>query len=757
MKKIRLYELARELNIDCKILVEKASSLGLKVKSHSSSLSEEEKNYLISVIGSDFTSTDRSGSSAMTGTSKDDEGLNIDVYRRTETINGSTIQVISSSGTIIRRRRVEGVENEKSQVSSIESQVELESVPVEGKSSDLSSQTISKSKQPESFIPGVDVASEVLVDEREKESVVIESDINLEQRKDESVNKPQIKVLGKIDVKSSSRQPGMGLQEFFDQNEKDTLVEPVKKVIRFKEAKSFAPQSPVQNPVRVSRTPERKVTVAKPKIAPAQKAREVKVEPILTVGEFAAALNVKSSEIIQKLLNYGEAKTINDIVDEDTMSVIAEDLGVKLIFQSLDETEVFPELFSTKGTEFYRRPPVITVMGHVDHGKTSLLDAIRESNVVSKEAGGITQHIGAYSVRQGERTITFIDTPGHEAFTEIRSRGARVTDIVVLVVAADDGVMPQTLEAVNHAKSANVPIIVAINKIDKVGANPDSIKTRLAEEGLIPDDWGGDTIYVPISALKKINLDKLLDSINLVSDLLNLDAPIDVPATCFVLESKQEKGRGWVATVIPEAGVLKVGDVFCCGAIVGKVKNITGPGGEVLSQLYPGFPAEISGFPEPPSVGDKLLVVQSESKAKELAEFRKRRNLRFQALKPSFSLADFSKLAKEDRAKELRLIVKADTQGSVEALNNSLGSLQFSEIGVKIIHSAVGSVTESDIKLAKAAEAVVIAFNTSVDTRAISEAESKGVEIRRYRIIYECLEDIKLALQGLLETETVLE
>ncbi|MCS6961222.1 MAG: translation initiation factor IF-2 [Deltaproteobacteria bacterium] len=732
MKRYRIYELAKEVNLDSKALIDKARSIGIMLKSHSSSVTEEEKQLLMAALG---------------------QGVG---DLESDKINKSQAEkTVQHSGAIIRRKKTQTVHelNQKEEKQDLEpgSDIATTSRETENRKNEPPFEVVLESKVSLTDQESV-VEPQVKILNEETSSTVVVEKVEDTPRQPE----PPIRVLGKIEVRAPIRSSQGNLQEMFDQLEKKEA--PVKKPIRFKEAKSFVPVSPVQAPVRIDKEERKKSVPAERPPQPIQvRTREVKIDPIMTVGEFAAAINVKVSEVIQKLLSYGETKTINDIIDADTMSVLAEEYNVSLTFQSLDEKEVFPDIFEIKRVDYQPRPPIVTVMGHVDHGKTTLLDTIRQTNVVSKEAGGITQHIGAYTVIQDSKPITFIDTPGHEAFTEIRSRGAKVTDIVVLVVAADDGVMPQTIEAINHAKSAGVPIIVAVNKIDKPEANPEPIKTRLSEEGLVPEEWGGDVIYVPISALKGTNIDKLLSSINLLAEILDLKAPKDGCAKCFILEARQEKGRGWVATVIPMEGTLKQGDVFICGSDFGRVRTITSPTGEPLKSLEPGFPGEISGFTSAPSVGEELLVVQNEGRARELVEFRKKRELKLQAARQTFSLEEFSKLAKEEKLKELRLILKTDTQGSCDALLKSLHGLQFQEIGVKIVHSGIGFVTESDVKLAKASEGLIIAFNVGVDPRAAQEAESRGVEIRRYRIIYECIDDIKDALQGLLGTEKILE
>lgn len=801
MKKYRVYELAKDFNIDSKVIIDKARELGVSLKSHASSVTEEEKNMILSALGFQSNAHEENSitnppetsftQSELVGTAQTIGGSNV-AFASPHTISTTGGELLKG-GAIIRRKRAD-LSSTVSTVNPVESKQDF--APNRGEvmhRSDGESpvnliQTVESHLSQEYQVPDSleqtkakvkethvvrtehttrDLSSEPK--EEEEAGIVVESDSIPERGSEASTAspidgvqvqatyKPPIKVLGKIEVRAPTRSGSANLHELFEQPER-TKEEPVKKPLRFREVKSFVPSSPAQAPLRIDREQRKKPpSEGRAASTPLARVREIKIDPIVTVGEFASALNVKASDVISKLLSYGETKTINDYIDQDTMSLLAEEYNVQLIFQSLDEREVFPDIFERTDAEKHPRPPVVVVMGHVDHGKTTLLDAIRETNVAAREAGGITQHIGAYTVNNGGKTITFLDTPGHEAFTEIRSRGAKVTDIAVLVVAADDGVMPQTLEAYSHAKGAGVPVIVAVNKIDKPEANPEAVKTRLAEEGLVPEEWGGETMYVPVSALKKMNIDKLLDAINLLAEILDLKAAKDVPAKCYILEAKQERGRGWVATIIPTEGTLKVGDVFVCGSDAGRVRTITGPNGEQLKSLEPGFPGEISGFSGPPQVGDELIVVGSESRAKELAEFRKRRAARMQATKQTFSLEEFSKLAKEEKLKELRLILKTDTHGSCEALTKSLSSFVFKEVSVKVIHSAVGTVTESDVKLAKAAEAIIIAFNVSVDARAASEAESKGIEIRKYKIIYECLDDIRKALEGMLETEIVFE
>ncbi|MGI9952027.1 translation initiation factor IF-2 [Moorellaceae bacterium AZ2] len=473
----------------------------------------------------------------------------------------------------------------------------------------------------------------------------------------------------------------------------------------------------------------------------------------LTVQELAKKLSKTAAEVIKKLMSLGVLATINQELDVDTAAIVAQEMGAEVEVKIERPVTELPDVPDDPAT-LKARPPVVTVMGHVDHGKTTLLDAIRHTNVTATEVGGITQHIGAYQVTVKGRKITFLDTPGHEAFTAMRARGAQVTDIAILVVAADDGVMPQTVEAINHAKAAQVPIIVAINKIDKPGANPDRIKQQLTEYGLVPEEWGGDTVMVPVSALKKQGLEQLLEMVLLVADLADLKANPDRPARGVVVEAKLDRGRGPVATVLVQKGTLKVGDNLVAGSVFGRVRAMFDDRGNRVTAAPPSTPVEILGLDEVPEAGDIFQVVEDEKLARQIAEQRQieKRQKDLQAAGKT-SLDEIFKQMEAGQAKELKLIVKADVQGSVEALRNALERLSTDEVKVVLIHSGVGAITETDVMLAAASNAVILGFQVRPDANARKAAENAGVEIRLYRIIYEVLDDIKLAMAGLLEPE----
>lgn len=498
-----------------------------------------------------------------------------------------------------------------------------------------------------------------------------------------------------------------------------------------------------------------RMAMEKIKRAELEKARKqpltVHIPPEITVGEFAQRMKITASEIVKKLMMLGVMVSVNQTIDFDTASLVAEDLGAIVVKEVvvtieeklIDETEDADENLVT-------RPPVLVVMGHVDHGKTSLLDAIRKTSVTKGEAGGITQHIGAYSVDLNGRKVTFLDTPGHEAFTTMRARGAKATDIAILVVAADDGIMPQTVEAINHAKAANIPIIVAINKMDKPTANPDKIKQDLTNYDLVPEDWGGDVICVPVSALTGKGIPELLENALLVADLKDLKANPNREAKGIVIEAKLDKGKGPVATVLVQNGTLKQGDIVIVGTTVGRIRIMTNDVGKVVKTAEPSTPVEIVGLSEVPNAGDILNVVKDERMARELAEQRKTKlkEESFNANQKA-SLDDlFAQIS--DGAKELNIIVKADVQGSVEAVKASLVKLSNEEVKVNVIHGAVGGISESDVMLADASNAIIVGFNVRPEKAASDTASKQKVEIRTYRVIYECIEEIEAAMKGML-------
>ncbi len=474
------------------------------------------------------------------------------------------------------------------------------------------------------------------------------------------------------------------------------------------------------------------------------------IPEVITVRELAEMLDVSPNDIIAKLLKRGILATINQGVDPNVAVEIAEEYGYLAEVKKEEEEKEEIEKEETTPENLQHRPPIVVIMGHVDHGKTTLLDTIRRSRIAEKEKGGITQHIGAYMVETSDgKKITFLDTPGHEAFTSLRARGAKVTDIAVLVVAADDGVMPQTIEAINHAKAFNVPIIVAVNKIDKPNADPMKVRRELSEHGLIPEDWGGDTIFVDVSAKTGQNIEQLLEMILLLADILELKADPTKKAKGTVIESKLDRHKGPVATVIVQEGTLRVGDIFVAGATYGRVRAMFNDRGERLKEASPSTPVEILGFEDLPDPGDTLLVVESEKKARQIAE--QRREKKEQKVVTGFKLEELFKKIQEGDIKELNVIIKADTIGSLEAIKKSLGELSTEKVNIRVIHGAVGGISENDVMLAKATNAIIIGFNTRPDPKVREVLEREKVDLRLYSVIYQVIDDIKKAMEGLLE------
>lgn len=479
---------------------------------------------------------------------------------------------------------------------------------------------------------------------------------------------------------------------------------------------------------------------------------EITIPDEITVGALAEKLKVNATEVIKRLMTLGVMASISQSIDFDVASLVAEDLGAKVTKEIIltEEDKLFNDVEDDE-KDLVPRPPVVVVMGHVDHGKTSLLDAIRQTNVIETEAGGITQHIGAYTVKINDKQITFLDTPGHEAFTAMRARGAQVTDIAILVVAADDGIMPQTIEAINHAKAANVPIIVAINKIDKDTANPERVKQELTEYGLVPEEWGGDTICVNISAKKKINIEALLEMVILTAEIKELKANPNRRAKGTVIESRLDKGRGPVATVLVQNGTLHVGDFIVVGTCYGRVRAMLDDHGRRIKSALPSTPVEITGLNEVPEGGDIFYVVDDERAAKNVVESRKAKQKAEKQAANKVSLDALFAQIKEGNVKDLNIIVKADVQGSVEALKQSLEKLSNEEVRVKVIHGAVGAVTDSDVMLAAASNAIIVGFNVRPAAGVMESAAMNKVDVRLYRIIYEAIEEIEAAMKGMLE------
>ncbi|UXY17089.1 translation initiation factor IF-2 [Chitiniphilus purpureus] len=480
----------------------------------------------------------------------------------------------------------------------------------------------------------------------------------------------------------------------------------------------------------------------------------VEVPETISVADLAHKMAVKGVEVVKALMKLGMMVTINQVLDQETAMIVVEEMGHTPVAAKLDDPETYLGDEDKGEHELLPRAPVVTVMGHVDHGKTSLLDYIRRTKVAAGEAGGITQHIGAYHVETEKGIITFLDTPGHEAFTAMRARGASATDIVVLVVAADDGVMPQTIEAVHHAKAAGVPIVVAVNKIDKQGANPERIRQELVAQEVVPEDWGGDTQFIEVSAKQGTNIDGLLDAILLQAEVLELTAPVEAPAKGIIIEARLDKGRGAVATMLVQSGTLKKGDVLLAGQVYGRVRAMLDENGKQITEAGPSIPVEILGLSEVPGAGEDAMVLGDEKKAREIALFRqgKFRDVKFAKQQAAKLENMFAQMA-EGEVQNLPIVIKSDVQGSLEALTGSLQKLSTDEVRVQVLHSGVGGISESDINLALASKAVVVGFNVRADAAARKLAENEGVDIRYYNIIYDVVDDVRAALSGMLAPE----
>ena len=527
-----------------------------------------------------------------------------------------------------------------------------------------------------------------------------------------------------------------------------------------KKGKGKKDQKPRENPLERRRREmeeEAALMAELEALEAAEKAAEPVIKSIpasISVKELAEVLGKKGSDLVMALMKKGQMLNINATLDFDTAAAIAEDYNV--ILEQEEEKDILETVFAEEEDDekdLKERPPVVVVMGHVDHGKTSLLDAIRHSNVTKGEAGGITQHIGAYTVQIDGKPITFLDTPGHEAFTAMRMRGAQITDIAILVVAADDGVMPQTVEAINHAKAAGVEIIVAINKMDKPSANPDRVKQELVEYGLVAEDWGGQTICVPVSAVTKEGLDSLLEMIILVAEMKELKANPNKHARGAIVEAQLDKGRGPVATVLVQNGTLQVGDPIVAGAAYGKIRAMTDDKGRRVKKAGPSTPVEILGLSEVPSAGDSFYVAENDKQARQVAEsiIAKNRENMIKETPQKVSLDDLFSQIQSGNMKELNIVVKADVQGSVEAVRQSLERLSNEEVRVRIIHGGVGAITESDVMLASASNAIIIGFNVRPEPAAKAFADEEKVDVRLYRVIYNAIEDITAAMKGLLD------
>jgi translation initiation factor IF-2 len=782
MAKIRIYELARDLNMDNKELLEKLNEMKVSVKSHMSSIDEKTAEKLIASVR--------------------------------EVKKDSSVEETRVTTTVIRRRRK--AEQEKP----------VKEVQVKNEEKEKTAEARKEKKEAVSeFVEIVEIvenkapAERIVEDKKEEPKEDKEASEEVKDKKEEqqSEEKPKPKKRKRRRKKKKDipakiiKLPDFPLENIAKTNA-DKKNQEIKKDITHRKEHKKAPVDKIDKIDKVDKMTDEKEAAAKRKktfeedekkrikikqaaqkrksskvtwrkkivegsdiyskgtssryyksrkkkhkgkqtqvTIPKAIKRKLKIDESIVVADLAKRMGIKASDIIKKLINMGVMATINNNIDFETAIIIAAEFNFEVEKASFEEEEIL-KINHADSENMMPRPPIITIMGHVDHGKTSLLDVIRETKVTDTESGGITQHIGAYNVKIANGQITFLDTPGHEAFTSMRARGASVTDIVVLVVAADDGVMPQTIEAINHSKAGNVPIIVAINKIDKPDAKPENVTRQLAEYGLVPESWGGDTIFVNVSAKKQKGIDELLEMILLQAEMLELKANPDSYAKGYVIEAKLDSAKGTVATVIIQNGSLKVGNALVCGIHHGKIRAMMDDTGKKIKKAGPSMPVEILGLSGVPDAGDELIAVEDEKSAKQVSIYRSQKQ-RSQILTSStrMSLESLFEKMSKGEVKDLNLIIKTDVQGSIEALKEALSKLSMDEVNINIIHSATGAVTESDISLAAVSDAIILGFNIRPSASISSIAEKEDVDMRFYNIIYDAIDDIKAAVQGMIK------
>ncbi len=769
MAKLRVYELAKELDMPNKDLVEKIDSLGIQIKGHMSSLDEEEVKLVRDMV---------------TGRSQQ-----LIVEKRVR------------RGVIRRRRKVVKTEPPPEPV---EAEIKPEAVPPVEIPAETQLEGTAPTEAPlEEELPTVvdeeltpEAEAEAKVAEEAKPEKKVKKKVEEKERK---IKKPRRRVkkeaAAKI-IKLPERVAEVVPEEEVKPEEKTEplAVEPVPPVVAPEPEAEKKPAKAKKKKGRRARIEEEEERLARKKLPSRRKEvvsgedlyerrtipgramkgrrvaravakdlkkteitvpkavkRRLRLDEAITVGNLAKRMGIKATEVIRKLMELGLMATLNQAIDFDTAALVAAEFSYETEKTSFEETEII-QATPDREEDLKPRPPVVTIMGHVDHGKTSLLDAIRETKVTEREAGGITQHIGAYNVSLDAGQVVFLDTPGHEAFTAMRARGARVTDLVVLVVAADDGVMQQTVEAINHAQAADVPIVVAINKIDKENANPDKVKRELAERGLSPEEWGGETTMVEVSAKKKVGLDELLELILLQAELMELKANPNKKSRGRVIEARLDTGKGPLATVLVQEGTLRAGDPFVCGTFHGRVRAMLDDLGRKVEQAEPSMPVEVHGISGVPQAGDEFVVVEDERQARQVAAHRQLKLREAELSRATKVTLDnlFARI-KEGETKELRMVLKADVQGSLGAIIDSLNNLSTEEIKVNVIHSAAGAVTETDIMLASASDAIVIGFSVRAPQKVQELAEAEKVDLRFYDVIYQLVADVKDAMEGMLE------
>jgi len=739
---MRVYELAKQLGIESKVLIPELKRLGIAVTSHSNTLADDDVQKALTALGStQVNSAVIEKAKAGTGTKPAKKSSSRTTKARVEPTEPEPPPKPEKKHILIKRKRDEvetpPPESEETEIPSTEGAPSVVE-PAVDQDLTLSPELAAVTEAMESPHPTPEAS---LQDMTEKEAGPSSEEVPVALPPREEVGAEK----GVTEEKpKKAKKPGKPRDE-------DLFAE------KYEDAARWQDLRPLPTLRREERS--RHVPSSTPTEVTKPRKKTVKLTSGLTVKEFAEHLGQRSGDIIKRLMEMGVMLNLNQPMDLDAGVLIAEGLGIQVEVAVEKEGEALLEevLEIAEGGELVDRAPVVTIMGHVDHGKTSLLDAIRQSNVTDQESGGITQHIGAYTVPVGEKQITFLDTPGHEAFTAMRARGAQATDIVVLVVAADDGVMPQTVEAAHHAQAAQVPIIVAVNKIDKPGANPDRVKQGLSEHGLIPESWGGETIFVEVSAKERQGLDTLLEMILLQAEVMELKADIAQSAKGVVLEAKLDRGRGPVATILVQSGILKVGAPYVVGTTSGRVRAMLSHDGKKLKEATPSTPVEVIGILGLPSAGDKFLVVKDERMAREVAQDRqqKQRTAELGTGATRMTLDDLYSQGQDLGKKELSILLKADTQGSVGALVESVQKIQSDLVNLHVIHQGVGGITESDVLLASASKAMIIGFHVRPEPKAAALAEREGVEIRLHTVIYNAIADVHAAAEGMLEPTLV--
>ncbi len=767
MANMRIYEFSKELGLTNKEVIEIANRLGISVRSHTSSISGEDAEKMRANLKT-------AGSQGLSSLAERDEKVDekVTVFRSD---SGEEVVERRKGASVILRKKRKAEEPEVKLPQVVDEEVEKPTEPTPVETQLKTTEEVAQ----ETKEIDAEIVEEQPIPKFEKDQEIIpektqEQELPIEEAKEETKGLREVKEKEEEDkekAKKKGRKVKPKREEIIDEDtleelrrafktklpgrKREYLVEDRKSRVRplqggFQREK---PGSRIRKDYAKGIEPEYETPSAEIIPFPTKPTKKIiKLGDTIIVGELAKKMGVKAGEVIKRLMDLGAKYTVNQSIDHETAAILAEELGFEVSIEKFEEDELlFGGDQETKG-EYVPRPPIVTVMGHVDHGKTTLLDTIRKTNVVGEESGGITQHIGAYCVGVDDRKVVFVDTPGHEAFTAMRARGANVTDIVILVIAADDGVMPQTVEAVNHAKAAGVPIIVAINKIDKPESNPDNVKRQLSDIGLMPEEWGGDTLFAEISAKNNIGIKELLELVLLQADVMELKAIEDKRAIGAVIEAELNKGRGPLATIIVNEGTIRVGDYVVAGTTYGRVRALIDDNGNRKDAAGPSLPVEVMGLSGVPIAGERLYVVKDEKTAKELVTHREmKERQRLTAAKRKLSLEDLFESIEKEEVKELLLIIKADTQGSAEAVKDAVSKLSTDKCRVNIVHSGVGAINETDVTLAVASNAIVLGFNVRPDVNALGLAEKEGVSIELHTVIYDAVDRIKKAMEGLLE------